>query len=51
MGDTPLYKLPLAPGKHKVRAVSAAGTQNFSIEVQPGQALPPRKLRFGAPPP
>ncbi|MCC6994426.1 MAG: protein kinase [Deltaproteobacteria bacterium] len=51
VGDTPLYKLPLAPGKHKVRAVSAAGTQNFSIEVQPGQALPPRKLRFGAPPP
>ena len=48
VGDTPLYKLPLAPGKHKVRAVSAAGTQNFSIEVQPGQALPPRKLRFNA---
>jgi len=50
VGDTPLYKLPLAPGKHKVRAISAAGTQNFSIEVQPGQALPPRKLRFAAPP-
>ena len=50
VGDTPLYKLPLAAGKHKVRAVSAAGTQNFSIEVQPGQALPPRKLRFAAPP-
>jgi len=33
-----------------VRAISAAGTQNFSIEVQPGQALPPRKLRFAAPP-
>ena len=36
----------MTPGKHKVRAVSASGTQSFSIDVAPGQAVPARKLRW-----
>jgi serine/threonine-protein kinase len=37
-GATPLFKVPLPPGKHRVRAVRADGkSQRLSITIQPGK--------------
>ena len=45
MGETPLFKLSLLPGKHRVRAVSSGGgEQNFVLTVQPGKESPPKRL-------
>jgi cytochrome c2 len=47
MGETPLFRIPLSPGHHKVRVVSSAGgTQNFSVDVEPGKEVPARKLHW-----
>ena len=45
VGETPVFKLTLVPGKHHVRAVSSAGgEQNFTLMVQSGKESPPRRL-------
>jgi serine/threonine-protein kinase len=45
VGETPLFKLSLTPGKHRVRAVSSGGgEQNFVVTVQPGKESPPKRL-------
>jgi len=45
VGETPVFKLQLAPGKHRVRAVSSAGgEQSFLLNVEPGMEAPPKHL-------
>jgi serine/threonine-protein kinase len=45
VGETPVFKLQLAPGKHRVRAVSSAGgEQTFMLNVQAGKESPPKHL-------
>ena len=39
-GETPLFKVQLTPGKHRIRAVRADGkSQRLSITIQPGKLL------------
>ena len=39
-GETPLFKLQLPAGKHKVRAVTADGkSQRLSITIAPGKVF------------
>ena len=39
-GDTPLFKVQLPPGKHRVRAVRADGkSKRLTITVQPGKLV------------
>jgi hypothetical protein len=38
VGDTPIFKLQLSSGKHRVRAVRADGkSKRLSITIQPGK--------------
>jgi len=46
-GDTPLFRIPLTPGKHTVKAVRADGTsQSFAITIESGKPLSSGKLRW-----
>ena len=37
-GETPVFKVQLAPGKHRIRAVRADGkSQRLMITIQPGK--------------
>jgi eukaryotic-like serine/threonine-protein kinase len=45
LGDTPLYREPIAAGPHRVRAVRADGRERtFAIKVPPGKELNSGKL-------
>jgi serine/threonine-protein kinase len=45
VGETPVFKLQLTPGKHRVRAVSSAGgEQSFTLSVESGKESPPKRL-------
>ncbi|MGE0401529.1 MAG: protein kinase [Kofleriaceae bacterium] len=47
MGETPLVKLSLAPGKHTVRAVSASGsTKTYSITIESGKQAPALRIQW-----
>jgi hypothetical protein len=40
VGDTPLFRLPLTPGLHSVRAVIATGdAKEFTVEIKAGKAV------------
>jgi serine/threonine-protein kinase len=45
LGITPLIRVRVPPGRHRVRAVTEAGDeQRFEIEVEPGKTTPPKQL-------
>jgi eukaryotic-like serine/threonine-protein kinase len=45
VGVTPLLRLPLSPGTHHVRAITADGRQQrFRISIEPGREAPRRGL-------
>ncbi len=47
IGETPLVKLSLAPGKHTVRAVSASGsTKTYSINIESGKQAPVLRIQW-----
>ncbi len=47
IGETPLVKLSLAPGKHTVRAVSASGsTKTYSITIESGKQAPVLRIQW-----
>jgi serine/threonine-protein kinase len=47
LGETPLFRVRLAPGTRRVKAVIASGkTQTFSVTIQPGKQAPPRRLEW-----
>ena len=47
LGHTPLFRAPVAPGKHTVRAVRADGRQRtFQIEIASGKELKQGRLRW-----
>jgi serine/threonine-protein kinase len=39
VGDTPLAKLELKPGVHRVKAVSAKGTKEFQVRIESGKVV------------
>jgi hypothetical protein len=39
VGDTPLANYELKPGVHRVKAVSAKGTKEFTIKIESGKTL------------
>ncbi len=46
-GETPLFRVPLAPGSHTVRAVLPDGRkQQLSIEIEAGKDLSSGRLRW-----
>jgi serine/threonine-protein kinase len=46
-GETPIFKLQLPPGKHRVRAVRADGkSQRLTITIQPGKLVSSGTLRW-----
>ncbi len=46
-GETPLFRVPLAPGRHTVRAVLADGrSQQFTIDVRSGKDLSSGRLSW-----
>ena len=46
-GETPLVKLSLPPGRHRVRAVSASGsTRNLTIRIESGKVSPVRRIEW-----
>jgi serine/threonine-protein kinase len=46
LGDTPLFRARLAPGRHQVRAVSRGRTQTFSISIDSGREAPSRRITW-----
>jgi serine/threonine-protein kinase len=45
LGPTPLYRVPLAPGAHKIVALSSKGEKrSFTVHIEPGREAPPRRL-------
>ncbi len=47
LGETPLVRIPLAPGKHTVRAVSPAGaSRTMTIVIEPGKVAPTRRIEW-----
>jgi serine/threonine-protein kinase len=46
LGDTPIFRARLSPGRHQVRAVSRGRTQSFSISIDPGREAPPRRITW-----
>ncbi len=47
LGETPLVRQSLAPGKHSVRAVSPSGTvRNLSITIESGKVAPTRRIEW-----
>ncbi len=45
LGITPLIRVRVPAGRHRVRAVTESGReQHFEIEVEPGKTTPPRQL-------
>jgi eukaryotic-like serine/threonine-protein kinase len=47
LGETPLFRVKLAPGRRHVRAVIASGkTQAFTVVIAPGKQAPPRRLEW-----
>jgi len=47
LGDTALFRVPLAAGKHKIRAVLSDGReQTFTIEIEPGEHVSSGKLTW-----
>jgi serine/threonine-protein kinase len=42
IGDTPIYKLSLAPGPHRVRAVAGDRTKTFEVTVRSGEVATQR---------
>lgn len=47
IGDTPLDRLPLAAGKHRVRAVLADGRERtFTIDIAPERKTSEGTLRW-----
>jgi serine/threonine-protein kinase len=46
-GETPLVRLSLAPGPHKVRAVSPSGSsRNFTITIESGKVAPTKRIEW-----
>lgn len=46
-GETPLVRIQLAPGKHRVKAVSPSGTtRTMTITIQPGKVAPTRRIEW-----
>ena len=47
VGETPLVKLQVPPGKHTVRAVSASGsTKTYSITIESGKQAPVLRIQW-----
>jgi eukaryotic-like serine/threonine-protein kinase len=47
LGETPLYRVPLAPGSHQVRAVRQDGTtKTFSITITAGKEVSSGRLKW-----
>jgi len=47
IGETPLVRIPVAPGKHTVKAVSAQGaSRTLSITIQSGKVAPTRRIEW-----
>lgn len=47
LGETPLYRVPLAPGSHQVRAVRQDGaTKTFSITIAAGKEVSSGRLKW-----
>jgi hypothetical protein len=47
LGETPLVRIPLAPGTHAVRAVSPSGTsRTMTIVIEPGKVAPTRRIEW-----
>ena len=45
LGETPLVKISLAPGKHAVRAVSPSGiSKNLSVTIESGKVAPTKRI-------
>jgi hypothetical protein len=46
-GETPLFRVPLAPGKHQVKAVLADGRKKqFTIDIKSGKDLSSGRLKW-----
>jgi hypothetical protein len=46
-GETPLFRVPLAPGKHQVKAVLGDGRKKqFAIEIRSGKDLSSGRLKW-----
>jgi hypothetical protein len=46
LGDTPLFRSRLSPGRHQVRAVSRGRTKTFSISIDSGREAAPRRITW-----
>jgi serine/threonine-protein kinase len=47
VGETPLLKLALPPGKRRIRAVRADGQEKrLTVEIRPGKLARPVNLRW-----
>jgi eukaryotic-like serine/threonine-protein kinase len=47
IGETPLFRVRLAPGRRRVMAVLASGkSQTFAVVITPGKQAPPRRLEW-----
>jgi serine/threonine-protein kinase len=47
IGDTPLFRVKLAPGRRRVKAVLPSGkAQTFTVTIIPGKQAPPRRLEW-----
>src|SRR5690606_30092880 len=50
-GETPLFRVPLAPGKHQVKAVLPDGRKKqFTIDIKSGKDLSSGRLKWSSPP-
>jgi len=47
VGETPLFRIKLAPGRRRVMAVLGSGkSQTFTVTIVPGRQAPPRRLQW-----